>query len=241
MIYLTGDTHANFKKLSEDNFAEGYSLTKDDFVIILGDFGGVWDNLPTEREANVIKWLDDRPWTTLFIDGNHENFFRLDRLDTVEKFGSKVGVVSDSVYHLKRGEVYCIDGFNIFTFGGGFSIDKESRVEWISWWDREMPNHDEYSYGLSNLSKHDFKVDYILTHTTSSSMFKLYGLRYFTIKTGENSLMKYLEIVKEKTDFRRWYFGHFHENDIFTDTKGREHICLMDKKVELGKSFETIV
>jgi len=37
MIYITGDTHSNFTRFTEDN-----EMTKNDYVIICGDFGGVW-------------------------------------------------------------------------------------------------------------------------------------------------------------------------------------------------------
>jgi len=38
-VYVTGDTHGHWdiKKLNSKNFPEGNSLTKNDYVIILGD------------------------------------------------------------------------------------------------------------------------------------------------------------------------------------------------------------
>ena len=46
MIYVTGDTHIpiDIHKLDDDAFMEQKNLTKDDYVIICGDFGGVWGN-----------------------------------------------------------------------------------------------------------------------------------------------------------------------------------------------------
>ena len=45
MIYITGDTHIpiDIKKLNTKNFSEQKTLTKEDYVIICGDFGGVWN------------------------------------------------------------------------------------------------------------------------------------------------------------------------------------------------------
>ena len=45
MIYITGDTHIpiDIAKLNEYNFPMQKNLTKNDYVIICGDFGGVWD------------------------------------------------------------------------------------------------------------------------------------------------------------------------------------------------------
>ena len=39
MIYITGDIHGDTKRFSQANFPEQKNLTKDDFVIVLGDFG----------------------------------------------------------------------------------------------------------------------------------------------------------------------------------------------------------
>ena len=42
MIYITGDTHSNFERLSEERFPVQGEMNKDDYVIICGDFGGIW-------------------------------------------------------------------------------------------------------------------------------------------------------------------------------------------------------
>ena len=42
MIYITGDCHSNFERFTEENFSIQNEMTKDDYVIICGDFGGVW-------------------------------------------------------------------------------------------------------------------------------------------------------------------------------------------------------
>lgn len=57
MIYITGDTHAEFKhRFNMENFPEQKEMTKDDYVIICGDFGGVWD---VGWESKTEKyWLD---------------------------------------------------------------------------------------------------------------------------------------------------------------------------------------
>lgn len=43
MIYITGDCHREFSRFNTQNFPEQYEMTKEDYVIICGDFGGVWD------------------------------------------------------------------------------------------------------------------------------------------------------------------------------------------------------
>ena len=48
MIFITGDTHGeiDIAKLNSKNFPQGNDLTKNDYVIILGDFGFIWKNEP---------------------------------------------------------------------------------------------------------------------------------------------------------------------------------------------------
>jgi predicted phosphodiesterase len=74
LIYVCGDTHIpiDIFKLSVGNFPEQKQMTKDDYIIIAGDFGGVWNN--SKEELYWRKWLNDKNFTTLFVDGNHENF-----------------------------------------------------------------------------------------------------------------------------------------------------------------------
>ncbi|KRU40633.1 metallophosphoesterase [Clostridium sporogenes] len=229
MIYITGDTHFpnDIEKLNELNFTEYKNLTKKDYVIITGDFGGVWDN--GEKELYWSEWLHKKNFTTLFIDGNHENFDLLYQFPVEDKFGGKVHKINDSIYHLMRGQVFNIDNSKFFTMGGASSTDKENRREHITWWQDEIPNYNEMEEGLANLEKHNNKVDYILTHTCSSSILqdinKIYG---FQPKPEEN-LNKYLEIIEEKVKFKHWYFGHFHE-DMEIDAK---HTLLFEKIIKI--------
>lgn len=124
MIYFTGDTHGDFRRFSSEFFPEGKSCTKDDFVIILGDFGGVWKLMEDGGDERYwLNWLEEKSWTTLFIDGNHENHDRLNAMPVEEWHGGKVHKIRSSVLHLMRGQVFHIGGYRMFTFGGACSHD----------------------------------------------------------------------------------------------------------------------
>lgn len=120
-IFMTGDTHGDFGRFSTGAFPEQKDLSKDDYVIICGDFGGIWDG--SEAEQQVLDWLENRPFTTLFVDGNHENFDLLHTCPVQEWHGERVQVIRPSVLHLTRGQVYEISGKRIFTMGGASSHD----------------------------------------------------------------------------------------------------------------------
>ena len=100
-VYLTGDTHRDFSRFHEDTFPEQAGLRKNDFMVICGDFGGVWDGSP-EEEA-LLDWLDARPFTTLFVSGNHENFTRLAACPQEVWHGGLTRLVRPSIRLLQRG------------------------------------------------------------------------------------------------------------------------------------------
>ena len=56
-IFITGDCHASYTKLGLKSFPESRNLTKDDYVIICGDFG-LWDESPEQNYW--MNWLPIR-------------------------------------------------------------------------------------------------------------------------------------------------------------------------------------
>lgn len=114
MIYATGDTHGGWMhRLNMASFPEQKDMKKDDYVIILGDFG-LWDDSRRERQA--LDWLEGRSFTTLFVDGNHENYDMLDAMPVQEWRGGKVHALRPSVLHLMRGQVFTIQDRRFFAF-----------------------------------------------------------------------------------------------------------------------------
>ena len=71
-IFITGDTHGDFRRFRPDIFYEQEHMTKEDLVLVCGDFGGIWHGDP--RDDAGLDWLEDRPYTTAFVLGNHENY-----------------------------------------------------------------------------------------------------------------------------------------------------------------------
>lgn len=229
MIYITGDTHIpnDIEKLNSLNFPEYKNMTKEDYLIVCGDFGGVWDN--SNEELYWREWLHNKPWTTLFVDGNHENFNLLNEFPIENKFGGKVHKINDSIYHLIRGQVFTIGGLKFFTFGGASSIDKENRIRNITWWEQEMPSFKEMNEGLDNLEQHNNKVDYIITHTCSTDTLNVIGKLYEFMPKPKDNLNDYLSEIEKKVKYKHWYFGHFHE-DIKIDDR---HTLIYEKIVKI--------
>ena len=237
MIYVTGDCHSEFQKLGSDRFPEGKSLTKDDYVIICGDFGGVWygeeDYTRRKTEDYWLDWLDEKPFTTLFVDGNHENHPRLAGYPEAEWHGGCVHKIRESVLHLMRGEVFEIDGKRIFAFGGAASLDISDgiidgdepdwrrqamfmelegkimyRVKGISWWEEELPTEEELAHGLERLAAYDNQVDAIITHCTCTTLQN----KLLAEMSHPDRLTEYFEMLRKSVEYDKWYFGHYHED-----------------------------
>jgi hypothetical protein len=203
MIYLTGDTHGgvDFHRLHRKQWTEQESLTREDYLVILGDFGGLWT--PGDRE--IIELLDKRKFTTLFICGNHENFDLLYKYPLEDWNGGKIRRVAHNVLHLARGQVFNINGNKIFTFGGANSVDKVYRRLGTSWWPEEIPSYKEIEEGLTNLERVSNTVDYVFTHTSPTHMAE----RFFVDKLPD-PVSDMLDKFDEILTYKMWYFGHFH-------------------------------
>ncbi len=215
MIYITGDTHGGHDFCKLDCFAnENPHLTKDDYLIIAGDFGGVWEK---EMLSLSLSIYEDLPFTVLFVDGNHENFDLLDSYPVEMWNGGKIHRVSETVIHLMRGQVFKIDGKTFFTFGGAESVDKAYRTEGKSWWKQETPCQAEYDEGICNLARIGNKVDYIITHSIDEKALRYSKLNNWAFKSYETNIC--LNMFEDQVEYKHWYFGHYHIDEKVAENK----------------------
>jgi len=209
-VFATGDIHGDMQinRLGSSGFPQGKDLTKEDIVIILGDFGLLWEYTVSGTEKYWLDWLEAKPWTTVFIDGNHENFVRLYELPTEERFGADVGIIRPSIYHLRRGRIYTIGGQTFFAFGGALSIDKDRRIQGISWWSEEIPSRKEFHDAADLLDKQEY-VDFILTHAAPLSILIKLGIYINHIKYRDPTTQM-LDCFEKTTRYGLWLCGHYH-------------------------------
>ena len=229
-IFCTGDCHGNFLRFEKEYFPEQETMTRDDTMIITGDFGAIWNGEP--QDAKQLDWLEALPFTTLFVCGNHENFDELYAYPVEEWHSGKVHRIRPHVLHLMRGQVFEMEGYTFFTMGGARSIDVWDgildpdepdfklkywalrrrravfRVKHLSWWEQELPSEEEYAEARRNLERVNYEVDYIITHCVPDSVQdELSDGRYL-----HDKLTGFLEEVKNKAKFQYWLAGHYHEN-----------------------------
>ncbi len=217
MIYLFGDTHGTLEinRLSNANLkrldvcplpGEG------DFVIIAGDFGLIWRDAPDNEERFWMKWLDDKPYETLFVDGNHENFPRIALYPEEDWHGGRVHRISAKVRHLMRGQVYDIDGLSVLAFGGATSHDRQFRQEGLSWWPEELPSEDDFACAEQSLSRRGWEVDLVVSHCAPTLVQGRLDPTFLPDRATE-----WLELLRDRLSFRAWFFGHYHLDRAFYD------------------------
>ncbi len=194
MIYVTGDTHGNEKGLMK----RLKKISVNDFIIICGDFGFIWNN---SREEN--KLLNSfAKYNILFIDGVNENFELLSKYETVDFYGGKARHICGNIYHLMRGEYYDFRGTSVFTFGGGdpggerLDGDKGDILVY--------PSAEELKYGGENLLAKGKAADYIVTHEAPAL------IRGTLLDNGGGMLNEYFSNMMKNSAFKGWYFGCYH-------------------------------
>ena len=221
MVYVTGDMHGCPERLYDKEFRK---LKKGDTLIVCGDFGYIFDGSPLEKK--VVDYLSDRRFTVAFVEGTHDNLDKILRCRETVWHGGRVNRIKGTLLHLKRGQIFKIEGNTFFTFGGGESIDKDMRVGTGLWWRAEEPTPDEMAQGVAALNEAGRRVDYIITHEPPSLVKSAVLMRQ-----GEsdrvNKLNGYLEEIDRACEFRHWYFGSLHEDRVIT----QYHTCVFKKLV----------
>lgn len=251
MIYITGDTHGEYGRFSNKRMKnQGIELGENDYVIVCGDFGLCWAKDRT-FDYNCRNFAEKK-YTILWIQGNHENYDMIEEYPIEEWHGGKVRhIVRDKVILLERGQVFEIEEKSFFTFGGASSHDVQGgildrddvdyekerckavrsglpfRIRHESWWKQELPSEEEMEEGRNNLAKYNYKVDYILTHCCSTTMQNM-------IEKGPGHFLKadiltdYLQEIEEKTQYKHWFFGHYHEDRCVDDKHTILYYAIME-------------
>ena len=246
MVFATGDCHGNFQRFGMRHWPGQKTMDRSDYIIICGDFG-FWSDTP--EDEYWLNWLEGKPFTTLWVDGNHENFTMLNELPVCEWHGGKVHFIHPHVIHLMRGQLYDIDGYTFFTMGGAQSHDIEDgildpeapdfkkilqrlhsqgrrrfRVLGRSWWPEELPSDGEYLTALETLERAKWKADYVITHCAPTSIARTMNRHY-----EPDALTDFLELVNKKLDFHYWLCGHYHDNRNLTE----KHVLLWEQIVQI--------
>lgn len=230
-LFLTGDLHGNITRFRMAGLGAG------DTVIVLGDFGVPWaDKEDVLADRPKLEELDHRGCDIAFIDGNHENFKRLEAMPSAERYGGIVGKVSEHVFHLRRGQVYEVGGRSFFCMGGATTVDKAYFEANKEWWPQEAITDAQMQTGLENLARRGNAVDCILTHTPPLSVLqKIVSGSMNNVVKNDPSAEK-LEVLRTSIAYKYWFFGHMHMDGRVRDEP--KFVALFRSIIDLDKPSE---
>ena len=227
-IFVTGDTHGArignsitdgfMPRLNTLNFPIQKELTKEDYVIICGDFGGIWDtNRSAFKESSAEKWaldwLESKSFTTLVVLGNHENYDRImgikdenllnswlfEKMPPEEKEKFKKGYpqkewngglvrVLRPSVLVLESGVFTIDNKKILVYNGARSHDIQDGIL------------NPFDFDTEEQFKKEYKRKQSLFH-----MFRVKGISWWeqelSTKETEKKVLKNLETVNNKVDY----------------------------------------
>lgn len=211
MIYITGDTHGDFRRIAF--FCDTHGTKREDIIIILGDAG---INYYTGKKSEELKkHLAELPITLFCLHGNHEN--RPQNISSYKEQEWHGGIVFaeekyPNLLFAKDGEIFDLDGNRSIVIGGAYSVDKYYRLECgYNWWEDEQPSNKIKALVEHKLNAVGNKIDVILSHTCP--------LKYEPIEvfiscvdqsTVDKSTEEWLDNIEDKTDYKKWYCGHYH-------------------------------
>ncbi len=211
MIYITGDIHGDTERLSKTELS---MLDAGDTLIVCGDFGFIWNG--DVKENQFLNYLEKRKYNICFVDGTHENFQLMNTYPVVMWNSGRVHKIRSNVFHLMRGQIYEIEQKKIFTMGGGEDPELELSEEEEFSERKEIPSTQEMLFGVSNLEKHGYNVDYIITHEPPAK------IRDFLLLSKNKTLRvtalgAYLDELSQQTTYKKWFFGSMHTDKFISE------------------------
>ena len=211
MIYITGDTHGDFRRITY--FCDTHRTTKNDILIVLGD--AAINYFENDRDTNLKAQLNDLPITFFCIHGNHEARPASTGLYREIVWNGGVVFVEDrylNILFARDGEIFDFDGVAAIAIGGAYSVDKYHRLvmNW-HWWSDEQPDEQTKAYVEKQLEKRGNNIDVVLSHTCPLKYepVELF-LSFIDQSTVDKSTEIWLGAIESRLVYKKWYCGHYH-------------------------------
>ena len=217
-IIITGDIHGDWKYLNTL-----LNKKKPNKIIICGDFG-YWPHMHKSKKFHKKGESWDQygiknPVTEVFwLDGNHENHEEIAIM--VAKYGYHLPIkINDfeeannfkykPVYYLPRCSSLNLNNYRCLFIGGALSIDKDLRIEGVSWWRNEVISYSDYlNFPTGN-------YDIIFSHTIPTSIRLKLNIPIWNSGKMKDQSCDILDAALLRYKPKRWYFGHFHKEFNF--------------------------
>lgn len=212
-LWVTGDTHGHIDLKKIKLWSEYYNPTSKDFLLICGDFGSIFNENQTRKEKEILELFGRQKFTTLFIDGNHDNHRKIREYprEIVERENiiGIFNIINNKLLYIDRGHIFTINGDMCIGIGGASSIDKKYRKENIDWWSTELINKDEEEYIIEQINKIK-KVKYVFTHASPLKKLEMVYDEFDLNRRFYDPTTVFLDYVEENLKYEKWFCGHYH-------------------------------
>ncbi len=253
MILCTGDIHGEaIERFSFKQNPELRQLTNKDIMFQLGDFGQPFGSSTYKEAKYVFNFLDEKPWITVVIGGNHDDYNYWQSCPQVELFGGKARQAtfygeSFSVFFIDEITILDIYDRHILCIPGAESHDidtllnpKDSnfkrkksllrkRHEWFriineSWWPQEKMNIQKNTEFMEyHINEH---FDFILTHD-APALINLWFKRFDEPARRKSTAGQlFLEKLRKILDFDSWFHAHFHFDGTWNEVYDNRIHCV---------------
>lgn len=200
MIYVTGDLHGDPARLSDKALRR---LKKGDTLLVCGDFGFVWDGSPAELKLR--RKIGKQKYTTIFVDGTHDNLPMIREFPEEEYAGGTVRRIEGNLLYAERGTILTLEGKKVFFLGGGVSEDMVS-AESGTWHSEEMPAAEELAAAEEHLTQSGGWI-------SSSPISRPTGCASSWAATAPKSRpWEPSWTGGQEMQFGSWYFGRLHKD-----------------------------
>ena len=213
-IYLTGDTHGDFRDLITKSIR--YGITERDLLIILGDVG--INYFGDYRDQKHKDWLSMIPVTILCIRGNHElrpTSPEIAHLYRRTEWMGDFAYVEDTYPRFvmaEDGARYHINGRDFLVIGGAYSVDKHYRLRMgYRWFPDEQLTTEETEAIRQKVIAHGNKEDIILAHTCPYDHRPVEAfLPGLDESTVDNTMERFLQEIVDQAEYNSFFCGHWH-------------------------------
>lgn len=208
-LLVVGDTHANASWLTRmlDLAVKRHC----DALVQVGDFG-YFPRQPwgTEFLKAASESVDDYGVPVYWLDGNHDDF---DSLKDVGAYDATEMVeVGPGVTYIPRGHEWQWDGTKFLAMGGAYSIDRQYRVDGVSWWPEELVTREQVDRALDGGS-----IDVMFTHDAPQGIWPPPLFRPLPVEPATSmGNRKAIQAIVDARSPRLLFHGHYHHCYVST-------------------------
>lgn len=241
--FLLGDIHGsalpieNFYRKNKERLHLDEAESR---IILLGDVACNYA-ITGKRDERFKRELSKFPFTYICLRGNHEaratEMMKQfpEKWKKIEKYGGSIYVETKypKIEYLSDGPaLYEFAGYKTLSIPGAYSVDKWIRLRnhW-QWFPDEQLTEDEMQYGRELIAK-EKSVDLVISHTCPiafepTDLF----LSYLDQSQVDKTMERYLGEIETTLDYKRWAWGHFHDDRLYPWDGEKEKLMLLNVRV----------